>query len=225
MTRRSYDQFCGLSRALDVVGERWTLLIVRELMSGPKRYSDLTETLIGIGTSLLANRLKQLDADGIVARRYLGPPIASTVYELTDVGQELANAMVPLAVWGARHQVVGGPAETDSYHPEWTLLFVARLMPPTELTEDHTYDVWIGDDSARLTIVDHSASVTVGEVSTPADAVLRTDAATIAALVGGRAVVADVVADGRMRVDGDPAALEFLLRVLDGVQQSVVASV
>src|SRR5262245_32421594 len=123
MVRRSYDQFCGLARALDVVGERWTLLIVRELMSGPKRYSDLADALAGIGTSMPAAKLKQLQLDGVVDRRTLAPPIASTIYQLTPVGHELAGAMVPLALWGARHYMREEPGPAETFRPEWSLGF------------------------------------------------------------------------------------------------------
>ncbi|MFW0791850.1 winged helix-turn-helix transcriptional regulator [Gordonia sp. CPCC 205333] len=224
MTRRSYDQFCGLSRALDIVGERWTLLIVRELMSGPKRYSDLAETLVGIGTSLLANRLKQLDADGIAKRRYLGPPVASTVYELTEVGQELANSLAPLAIWGVRHQISAGPDDHETYHVEWTLLFLARMLRPTELTENYSYDVRVGGSAARLTVQDGVASVAAEGSGNP-DAVITTDPETMAAIAGGRVAVADAISAGRVAVAGDPQALAFLLPVLQGVQDRISAGV
>ena len=88
MSRRNYSQFCGLAHALDVVGERWTLLIVRELGSGPKRYMQLADTLAGIGTSLLATRMRQLESDGIVQRRLaLDQPSSTVLYELTDAGR------------------------------------------------------------------------------------------------------------------------------------------
>src|SRR5581483_3423202 len=88
-TRRSYRQYCGVARALDVVGERWTLLIIRDLLLGPRRYKDLLEGLPGIGTNLLADRLKELERHGIVRRTVLPPPAGSTVYELTDLGSAL----------------------------------------------------------------------------------------------------------------------------------------
>src|SRR3712207_6674695 len=100
MSGRSYDQFCALAKALDVLGERWTLLVVRELLLGPKRYSDLLEGLPGIGTNLLATRLKTLEANGLVARRRLPAPAASTVYELTDRGRGLEPALYELMRWG-----------------------------------------------------------------------------------------------------------------------------
>src|SRR5919112_1963015 len=111
MTGRSYDQFCGLASSLDLVGERWTLLIVRELMSGPKRYTDLTDGLPGIGTSLLARRLAKLESNGVIERRLLPPPAASTVYELAPAGRELAAALAPLITWGLRHALPEAPGD------------------------------------------------------------------------------------------------------------------
>ena len=100
---RSYDQYCALAKALDVVGDRWTLLIVRELLiRGPCRYTDLKDGLPGIATNLLADRLRDLQAAGILARREAPPPIATTVFELTARGRELEPAMAALASWGAR---------------------------------------------------------------------------------------------------------------------------
>src|SRR3954465_11742396 len=102
-SRGRYDQFCGLASALDVVGERWTLLLVRDLALGPQRYSDLLAGLPGMGTGLLAERLKHLETEGIVRRSMLPPPAAVAVYELTDDGKDLSEAILPLAMWGARH--------------------------------------------------------------------------------------------------------------------------
>src|SRR5437762_7857993 len=100
MTQRSYGQFEGLARALDVVGERWTLLLIRELLLGPRRYTDLLDGLPGIGTNLLARRLRQLEAAGVVRKSRTPPPSPSAVYELTDRGRELEPALLVLARWG-----------------------------------------------------------------------------------------------------------------------------
>src|SRR5918996_4677686 len=101
MGKRRYDQYCALARALDVVGERWTLLLVRELLLGPRRYTDLLGGLPGIGTNLLADRLRYLEQVGLVRRRVLPPPAGSTVYELTELGRELEPTVFALGRWGA----------------------------------------------------------------------------------------------------------------------------
>ncbi|EME15477.1 winged helix-turn-helix transcriptional regulator [Rhodococcus triatomae] len=215
MSRRSYDQFCGLSRALDVVGERWTLLVVRELMSGPKRYSDLAESLRGIGTSLLAARLKQLETDDVVARRYLRPPAASTVYELTEAGQELADALVPLALWGARHHTCDSREPTQRFQAEWTLQFLVRMLDAESLgTVRATYEFRVDDSVASLSIADGGAEVVAGQAGDDADAVIVTDASTMAAIAGSRIGVVDALERGLVEIDGDATNLAVLLTVL-----------
>lgn len=215
MARRTYEQFCGLAHALDVVGERWTLLIVRELMSGPKRYSDLSAALDGIGTSLLATRVRQLESDGIARRRLGAPPAASVVYELTTTGRELARAVIPLALWGARHCMSDVSTTGESFRPEWALVFLADGLDPATLagvTAD--YDFHIDESTVRLRIADGHATVTAAD-ATPADAELTSDAATFAAIAGGRTTISDAVTDGRLRAEGNPEALQTLLAILD----------
>src|SRR6266508_2398186 len=102
MTKRHYGQFCGLAHALELVGERWALLIVRDLVPGPKRFTDLRRGLLRIPTNILSARLKELEGDGIVHRRVLPRPDGSVVYELTDYGTELEDVVLRLGLWGAR---------------------------------------------------------------------------------------------------------------------------
>lgn len=218
MTRRSYSQFCGLSRSLDLVGERWTLLIVREFMSGPKRYTDLAEVLTGIGTTLLATRIKQLEQDGIVVHRQLPPPAASQVYELTEVGYELAQALVPLAMWGMRHQLATPRADGESYRAEWSLVFLAELIDPDLIIGKHaTYQFHIEDSAARLHIRDGKVSVTPGVGPDNADATLTTDFSTISELTRGDLDIATAVAGGGIELTGSPIALELLRGMLESL--------
>jgi len=114
---RRYEQYCPMAHALDLVGDRWALLIIRELMHGPKRYTDLVDHLHGIGTNILAARLRDLEGNGVVTRRTLPPPAASKVYELTDYGRELRPAMRELALWGARS--LGPPTDSDELFEGW----------------------------------------------------------------------------------------------------------
>src|SRR3712207_6196525 len=122
MSKREYGQHCGLARALDVVGERWTLLIVRDLAIAPRRFGELLEGLPGLGTSLLSERLRSMEADGIVRRAAAASPGGGVVYELTERGDDLARAMAPLALWGASYLDLNDPA---AFRPEW-LLFALR---------------------------------------------------------------------------------------------------
>src|SRR4029450_7668766 len=127
MTKR-YERYCPMAHALDLVGERRTVLVVLELMHGPKRYSDLADNLPGIGTNILASRLRDLEACGVVARRTLPPPAASRVYELTEYGRELRPATRELALWGARS--LGPPNAEDELFEGWLANAVDILLAP-----------------------------------------------------------------------------------------------
>lgn len=127
MSKR-YDQYCPMAHALDLVGERWSLLVLRELMHGPKRYTDLAEGLPGIGTNILAARLRDLERCGVIAKRTLPPPAASRVYELTDYGRELRGVMRELALWGARS--LGPPTDADELFPGWLANAIDIVLGP-----------------------------------------------------------------------------------------------
>lgn len=217
MTRKSYGQFCGLAHALDVVGERWTLLLVRELVSGPKRYTELADALSGIGTSLLATRVRQLESDGVVQRRLaLDQPGSTVVYELSDAGRELAAAVVPLAMWGARHQMEDAEPTEELFRAEWLLNFLAadvRRDAPQDL--DAVYEFDIGDSTACLRMHDGRVTVTPGKSPTPGDVTVRAAAPTIAALVGGKLTIAEAITQGRLDVTGDGPAIAALLGVIE----------
>lgn len=203
MTRRSYDQYCGLAHALDVVGERWTLLIVRELMTGPKRYSDLAAALDGIGTSLLAARLKQLESDGLVARDRLVPPAASVVYQLTPAGDSLGDAIIPLALWGARNVVPESPGE-DRIKAEWMLLAFTKLVDRQALVGlDAVYDIHVGETSAQLIVSEGDATIRPAGTHRPADAKVTINSETLMAIVAGRITLDEALGSGAIAIDGD----------------------
>src|SRR5215212_7369949 len=102
MNNRSYNQYCGLAYALDIIGERWTMLIIRELIAGPRRFKDLIDGLPGVSTNLLTERLKRLEQQGMIHHRTLPPPAGSAVYELTAIGQGLEQALLELGKWGSQ---------------------------------------------------------------------------------------------------------------------------
>lgn len=217
VSRRTYGQYCGLAHALDVVGERWTLLIVRELASGPKRYSELADALAGIGTSLLASRVRQLESDGVVTRRLaLDQPGSAVVYELSDAGRELAAAVVPLAMWGARHQMKDADVDEEAFRAEWLLSFLAadvRRDGPHDLNA--VYEFRIDDSVACLRLLDGRVTVTPGPPATTGDVTVRASAATVASIVGRKIDVHDALADGRLEVTGEPAAVAALVGVIE----------
>jgi DNA-binding HxlR family transcriptional regulator len=143
---KRYDQYCPVAHALDLVGERWALLVVRELMHGPKRYTDLAEHLPGIGTNILASRLRDLEACGIVAKRTLPPPAASRVYELTEYGRGLRQVMRELALWGARS--LGPPTVDDELFPGWLANAVDTVLGP--IAPPGHFEFRVGEEVASL---------------------------------------------------------------------------
>ena len=145
MSKR-YDQYCPVAHALDLVGERWAMLIVKELMHGPKRYTDLAENLPGIGTNILAARLRALETCGVIAKRTLPPPAASRVYDLTDYGRDLKPVMRELALWGARS--LGPPTDKDELYEGWLANAVDTILGPS--APQGTYEFRVGDEVATL---------------------------------------------------------------------------
>src|SRR3712207_3419391 len=144
MSGRRFQQYCALARALDVVGNRWTLLIVRELAPGPRRFTDLVEGLPGISRKLLTERLRDLEHAGVIARRELPPPVARQVYELTDDGRDLAHAVAPLIAWGARR--IGERQPGESFRPQWPAVAMAGLADRAAAGGVHeSYEYLVGD--------------------------------------------------------------------------------
>jgi DNA-binding HxlR family transcriptional regulator len=218
MATRTYGQFCALARTLDVVGGRWTLLVVRDLLGGPKRYSDLLEGLPGIGTSLLAERLKHLEAEGLIRRRVLPPPAASTVYELTELGDELGRALMPLVAWGAVHLLSRPRLDGEVFRAEWPLLVARVLMDPGRVRGlNAVYEFRVAGSVAHLRVEDGRVSVQPGPAPGEPDVVLTSDLDTFVAVGTGRIDPRQARADGRMRVDGEPDAVRRFLSTVTPV--------
>ena len=143
---KRYDQYCAIAHALELVGERWSLLIVRELLTGPKRYTDLSGSLPRIGTNVLAARLKDLEAGGILTKRRLPPPTPAQVYELTPYGESLRPVMRELALWGIRS--LGAPEDDDEFAPGWLQGALDTVFAP--MAPDGSFEFRIGDEVASL---------------------------------------------------------------------------
>lgn len=147
---RSYGQFCGVAKGLDVIGDRWTLLIVRELLiRGPSRYTDLRTGLPGIPTNLLADRLRDLEDSGIVQRETLSPPVASAVYALTERGEALESVIAALGRWAA--PLLAAPEEDDVFLPHW-LVLPARLYLADVSPDQQPVRIEIRDGVERVTV-------------------------------------------------------------------------
>ncbi|HEV3472732.1 MAG TPA: winged helix-turn-helix transcriptional regulator [Actinomycetota bacterium] len=206
-----YRQYCALARALDVAGDRWALLIVRELRPGPRRFTDLVDGLPGISRKLLTERLRDLEHDGIVGRRQLPPPAARQVYELTDDGRDLANAMAPLIAWGARR--LGERQSEEAFRARWAGVGMAALAD-REATKgvSETYQFVVGDSVFHLIVDDGSIEVHDGDADDPS-VVVTTDDDTWADIATGKTSAAAAVASGALVVAGDRHAMKRLGKI------------
>jgi DNA-binding HxlR family transcriptional regulator len=197
---KRYDQYCPIAHALGLVGERWSLLIVRELLQGPKRYTDLAASLPGIGTNILASRLKELEMCGLVSKRRLDPPAASQVYELTAYGRELKSVIGALALWGLRS--IDPPTDDADLAPGWLYGAVDTIFAPA--APSGSFEFRIGGEVAAL--VDGEARQ--ASIESP-DVVLEAQVASFYWLVVERRW------DG-VKVEGDRELLERLLDAATG---------
>jgi DNA-binding HxlR family transcriptional regulator/putative sterol carrier protein len=193
-----------LARTLDVVGDRWTLLIVRELAPGPRRFVDLLDGLPGVSRNLLTGRLRALEGAGIIARRELPPPAARQVYELTDDGLDLAVAMAPLIAWGARR--LGERSEGESFRALWPAVAMAGLADREAAKGvNESYQYLVGDSAFHFTVDDGAVELHDGNAQDPA-VTLITDEETWAGIAAGRITASSAAAAGALRVSGDPEA-------------------
>ncbi len=204
---KRYGQGCAIARALDVVGDRWSLLIVRELILGPRRYRDLAAGLPGIPSNVLAARLKDLQAGGVLTRRTLPAPTDVTVYELTGAGRALQPALHELLDWGRRY--APEPSPGDAAQPGWGLLAVAGR--PTALPAGQTCELRVGPEFFYLG--SDAGELTVRRGPAPdGDAVLTMSAGTLYSLLTGHTTVSDAVR--LSAVDGDTAIARRALEPL-----------
>lgn len=209
---RSYGDQCGVARSLDVIGERWALLIVRELLLGPKRFNDLLAGLPGASPNVISQRLRDLTGSGVIRQRDLGPPARVRVYELTGWGRELEPVIVHLGQWGTRAPLPDGAGwSLDS------LLIALRGTADPEVVNGR-YELRVGADVVTVDGTSGSVQMHRGAAGKP-DAVLTTDADTLHAVTLGIRPVEDAAKAGDLRLDGDPQAisgLTGLLRALIG---------
>jgi DNA-binding HxlR family transcriptional regulator/putative sterol carrier protein len=210
MAGKSYNQYCGLAYALDIVGERWTLLVVRELCAGPRRFTDLLDGLPGISTSLLSDRLRGLEQHGLVRRRVLPPPAGSSVYELTPLGQALEKALIELGQWGS--QFVPAAAEDATLLTVGSYALTLKTFFRTEQAQgvDAIYELRIDDEVLQVQINAGQIHIQQGE-ALKADAVFHTDIATYLGLLQRQIQPDEAIAQGLLRLEGDLGALRRFL--------------
>jgi DNA-binding HxlR family transcriptional regulator len=204
MSKRSYGQYCGLAHALEIVGERWALLIVRDLLVGPRRFTDLRRGLPRIPTNILSARLKELEAADVVRRRVLPRPAGSIVYELTEYGQQLEEVVLPLGRWGARTLNEVGPDDiitSDSL----TMALRTVFQPDAARGLRLGFQLHVGDVVLHARVDD--GSLEAGEGPLPdADLVIEAGPA-IKALMADELTPAEAIDNGSVRVTGDPDLL------------------
>ena len=207
-TKRTYGDRCGVARGLDVVGERWALLVVRELLFGPKRFTDLRAGLPNLSPDVLSQRLRELERAGVLRRRRLDPPAGSRVYELSDWGKELEPVLVALARWGSRASFPPGDAGlgVDS-----TILALKTLFDPSAAGGlSASYELRLSDQRFEARVVDNRLELARGGDRQP-DATIATDPGTLSALLWHGRSVPDALRSGEIEIEGSrSAATRFL---------------
>jgi DNA-binding HxlR family transcriptional regulator/putative sterol carrier protein len=211
MPKHRYQQYCALARALDIAGDRWTLLIVRELVPGPRRFTDLIDGLPGISRKLLTERLRDLESDGIIGRKELAPPAARQVYELTADGRDLAAAMAPLIGWGARR--LGERKPTEGFRARWAAVAMASLADREAAKGvSETYQYVVGDSAFHFAVDDGSIELHDGWAENPA-VTWTTDEETWAKIASGKITTSSAAATGALSIAGDPQAVKRLRKI------------
>lgn len=205
---KRYGQFCGLARALEHVGDRWTLLVIRELLLGPSTYGDLLTSLDGIPTNLLADRLRQLGADGLVEREADPEDRRRAIYRLTTLGQGLEPALLALINWGAHWMRAG--RGSDRFEPRWTVLALRAIVQNRRATRGGTLVLHIGGNALTVATTNEGfVCVERGNAEAP-DATVEGDPELILGLVSGELTPREAARRG-LRVRGDSTLARALL--------------
>jgi DNA-binding HxlR family transcriptional regulator/putative sterol carrier protein len=205
---RSYGQFCGLARALELLGGRWALLVVRDLLSGPRRFTDLQEGLPGIPTNVLTARLRELEEAGVVQRRLQGGPAGAVVYALTDYGLELEQPLLSLGFWGAK--AMGQPKSDDFISMDALALALRGAFRAREARgPQRVYELRVDGKSLLVEVKRGQLSVPASSKAEP-DLVVETSAGVLAELLAGSLDVDTVRTTGRLKLKGDRADVRRL---------------
>lgn len=219
-TKRLYDDLCGVARALDLVGQRWALLVVRELLLGAKRFTDLQTDLAGISSNVLTSRLEELEASGIVHRRRLAPPASSVVYELTAWGERLDPIVCGLAYWA--FQEPGGPRGNHVSATSMALSMRTTFDPSAAAHGSGRFVLELGQERFHADVADAGFTIEraydgvgTGAMSRDGgvDATIRTLPLTLASLVYGGRDLDETLRSGEVELDGDPTSVTWFLRM------------
>jgi DNA-binding HxlR family transcriptional regulator len=206
---RSYSQLCGIATALDVVGDRWALLVLRDLLIGPLRFGDLADGLPGIGTNTLAARLKHLEASGVISRRLLPMPERGTVYELTSYGRELEPILLALGRWGTKRMGCLPPDVTA--RSRWLIAAMLAFRNPARLVgRPTTWELRL-TDGAFTVRADGADLVVAAGAPDSADLTVTATDQHLHQLLTGQLSPAEATRAGLVTLAGDPSALPALI--------------
>jgi DNA-binding HxlR family transcriptional regulator len=220
-SKRTYGDPCGIARALDLVGERWALLVVRELVLGPKRFTDLRAGLQHLSPDVLAQRLRGLESAGIVQRRTLPPPAASRVYELTDWGRELEPVVLALGRWGSRAPFPPGDGQLGI---DALVLALRTLFDPGVADGLRaSYELRLGEHRFHARVAGGRLELARASAEHP-DAIIETDPATLAALLWQDSGLTDAARAGAIRIDGNRAVVERFLELFPPPEPAAAAT-
>jgi len=205
---RSYGEYCSIAKALDVVGDRWTLLIVRELMiRGGCRYTDLKDGLPGIATNLLSDRLRDLESAGLIYREEAPPPIATTLFHLTETGAELEPVLDAFFRWGLRY--MGDPPEDDEFRPHWMAFSIWSLRDSDPDGPPLSIELRTASTPVTVDVAGGKASMRLGATTAP-DLVLSGEPRLIMGMFNGLITAAEAASLG-LEISGDASVLQRVL--------------
>jgi DNA-binding HxlR family transcriptional regulator len=221
MTTRTYGSYCGIARGLELVGERWALLIVRDLILGPKRFTDLRRGLPRIPTNVLSARLKELEHAGVVRRRLLPLPLTGVVYELTEYGSKLEDVLLRLGLWGA--QSLGEPRPEEILTLDSLILALrATFRPESARGLRAGYELRLGEIVLHARVDGAVLEVAQGPLP-DADLTIETDL-TIRLLMSGELSPTDAVKSGKVRLKGKAELLERFVEIFHIPRLETVAA-
>jgi DNA-binding HxlR family transcriptional regulator/putative sterol carrier protein len=219
-TLRTYGDRCAVARALDLVGERWAFLVVRELLLGPKRFTGLRAGMPNAKPSVLSQRLRELEDGGVIRRRKLGPPVGTWVYELTDAGEELEPILTALGRWGSRLP----PQPGTALGPDSLVLALKwRLDPDAARDLSGKYELRLAEDRFRLAVSDGRLHVRRGDTEAP-DAIIETDPETLEAVIFGGRSATEAMRARDMAIEGDQELVARLLNLYASAQPPVAST-
>jgi DNA-binding HxlR family transcriptional regulator len=209
-TKRSYGEACRFAHALDVVGERWGLMVVRELLLGPKRFTDLRVGLPHASPNILSERLRELEQAGVVHRRKLPPPAASQVYELTAWGKELEPVVTQLGAWGARSPV---PPEHREIGASSIVLALRSLFDAQAAGDlEASYELRLGEETFHVGIAAGELDLGRGGAEAPSTTI-ETDPGTLAALLTGELELDVALESGAASIEGSKQGARHFLKL------------